>query len=402
VPSEAPAPGPEREEDAGALGTERAWEFVVQGQLHCDVLSAEPDFASKAFSYFPDEAVQRASSRGVAYVCRRGRRLDSSVPNQDDFLVARHALGDSMAMGGHLALYGVFDGHGPDGHRCAAFCRGMLPERLFQETALLLRPEETLREAFAATQRSLLQQPFDTERSGSTAVLALVLEVPNASSGSRAASPAASPGAERGASTLSEPGPGLGLESESETWLFVAHVGDSRVVLASHPHPRDAEADNAKTFLVTALTTDHRPENEKEAQRLQSQGGEVRPASKRSSALRVFLPGQEQPALALTRSFGVSGASACGVCAEPEVSAYRLTVGVDILLLLGSDGLFDFGGGPEAVSPLLRAGSSQAAEALQDLVATAQERWASSSINQTVDDATAVAVWLPSSLDAGR
>merc|ERR1711920_671625 len=44
-----------------------------------------------------------------------------------------------------------------------------------------------------------------------------------------------------------------------ETWLFVAHVGDSRAVMASQ---RGAEP---SSFTVTAITRDHRADDSEEA-----------------------------------------------------------------------------------------------------------------------------------------
>ncbi|CAE7306220.1 unnamed protein product [Symbiodinium natans] len=46
---------------------------------------------------------------------------------------------------GSVALYGVFDGHGPAGHRCAAIARGFLPERIFGDPELLVNPPEVRR-----------------------------------------------------------------------------------------------------------------------------------------------------------------------------------------------------------------------------------------------------------------
>eukprot|EP00971_Amphidinium_carterae_P336997 6473617-Amphidinium_carterae.2 len=81
---------------------------------------------------------------------------------EDDFLVARLAL-HTLSDEGYIALYGIFDGHGPNGfrtpqrargcvfsttcqrlrrHMCAAFARGSLPESIFGELAALgLRKE---------------------------------------------------------------------------------------------------------------------------------------------------------------------------------------------------------------------------------------------------------------------
>lgn len=364
----------EPEEDTGEP-EQRFWEFVVQGQHEVQTTG---DFASKRIYSYPDDAIDLAASRGIACVCSRGRRLDHTVPNQDDFVAARHTL----VHGGHIALYGVFDGHGPAGHLCAAYARGALPESLFGQRTLLLKPEETLREAFRQTQACLLEQPFDTQHSGTTATLALVLSLP-------------APAVDKNSPDAAESQPQHQQEQQQqqqsgggECWLFVAHVGDSRAILASH---RGGEP---SAFTVTALTRDHRPDDSDEADRIRSHGGEIRKLWENSGAVRVFSPGQDRPALALTRSLGASAAMCCGVSAVPEVSAYRLRPGVDMLLLLGTDGLFEFCSNTHAAGQLLKKGVSAAA--LEDLCCQSREQWANNSYNETVDDITAIAAVLPS------
>mmetsp|Transcript_89666 Transcript_89666/g.254199 ORF Transcript_89666/g.254199 Transcript_89666/m.254199 type:complete len:870 (+) Transcript_89666:86-2695(+) len=337
--------------------TQRSWEFVMQGQHDP---TQQQDFAPKIVSCYPDDAVEQALSRGVTCMCTRGRRLDNTVPNQDDFVAARHTL----VHGGHIALYGVFDGHGPAGHHCAAFARGALPESLFGQRTLLLKPEDTLREAFRQTQESLLQQPFDTEHSGTTAALALVLSLPSPPPNDEAVQ-----------------------SGGSEAWLFVAHVGDSRAILASN------RGGDTSAFTVTALTRDHRPEDPEEAERVRQVGGEIRKLRENSGATRVFAKNQDRPALALTRSLGASAALDAGVTAEPEVSAYRLRPGVDVLLILGTDGLFEFCNNSHAAGQILKEGVT--AEALQALCANSRQQWARSSYNETVDDITVIAAALP-------
>merc|ERR1711948_166088 len=104
--------------------------------------------------------------------------------------------------------------------------------------------------------------------------------------------------------------------------------------------------------------------------------------------------GQDRPALALTRSLGASAAANCGVIAEPEVAAYRLRPGVDVLLMLGTDGLFEFCGNTDAAARVLRDGVS--VTALEELCQSSRQQWAQSSYNETVDDITAIAVSLQS------
>lgn len=328
------------------LCSDRSWEFVVQGQY--DSTIDQEDFAPKLITCSPEDAVSNASKRGAAFLCTRGRRGGTEVPNQDDFLMARHSLGTNT----HVAMYGVFDGHGPAGHHCAAQVRGCLPEILFGSSCLLTQPEVALRGAFAEVQEHLRRQTFDTQTSGTTATVALVVELPSVAS--------------------------------VYTAVVVAHVGDSRAVLASR---------RADGLEVRRLSRDHRADDLEEATRVQAEGGEVRQLRPGSGAARVYAPGSERPAMALTRSLGAFAAKHCGVSGEPEVTTYKIRPGQDVLLLLGSDGLFEFCSGTDIANRVCSEGVSEAV--LQDICSCARRRWARNSANDTVDDITIIAVSLP-------
>ncbi|CAE8614728.1 unnamed protein product, partial [Polarella glacialis] len=149
----------------------------------------------------------------------------------------------------------------------------------------------------------------------------------------------------------------------------------------------------ASAFTVTSLTRDHRPDDEEEAERVRQHGGEIRKLRENSGAARVFSKGQDRPALALTRTLGASAASECGVSAEPDVSAYRLRPGVDVLLVLGTDGLFEFCSNTTAAGQILKEGVTDTC--LSSLCRASRRQWAQSSYNETVDDITAIAAVLP-------
>merc|ERR1712113_1306676 len=100
-----------------------------------------------------------------------------------------------------------------------------------------------------------------------------------------------------------EPVVGHDRARAGEVWLFVAHVGDSRAVLASQ------KGNDSSAFTVTALTHDHRPDDTDEAERIRHAGGEIRKLNANSDAARVFAPGRNKPGMALTRCFGASAAS---------------------------------------------------------------------------------------------
>eukprot|EP00439_Symbiodinium_sp_Y106_P076494 s348_g15.t1 len=90
--------------------SDHLWEFVVQGQVPGDETA---DTLRKTVTCFPGDAMSRLTACDVACVCARGHRVDPTVPNQDDLVLAMCSWGDQ----GSVALYGVFDGHGPAGHR---------------------------------------------------------------------------------------------------------------------------------------------------------------------------------------------------------------------------------------------------------------------------------------------
>merc|ERR1712004_455450 len=110
-------------------------------------------------------------------------------------------------------------------------------------------------------------------------------------------------------------------------WIWCANLGDSRAVLS-----RDGRA--------LALSLDHKPDRDDEAERIESAGGFV-------SFRRVL------GRLAVSRAFGDAeyktgkGGSEPLVIAKPEIRVEKVTAN-DEFLLLGCDGLFDVFGSQEA------------------------------------------------------
>lgn len=116
--------------------------------------------------------------------------LKPEAPNQDSFFVVK--------AGEDLSMYGVFDGHGPSGHDVSEFVKNELPKVLLIDPSLAKNPAEALSNAFEKTQR-LLEQATELGQlsahfSGTTATVV------------------------------------LHLLTRGE--IYVAHVGDSRAVLA--------------------------------------------------------------------------------------------------------------------------------------------------------------------------
>lgn len=105
-----------------------------------------------------------------------------------------------------------------------------------------------------------------------------------------------------------------------------------------------------------------------------------------------MVPVRNHPGLALTRALGDTATGEFGVVAEPEVTTHLVQPGRDRLLLLGTDGFFEFCPPQEVSTELLQQGVR--IDVLEALCAESQQRWARNSYNRTCDDASAIAVSL--------
>jgi len=120
-------------------------------------------------------------------------------------------------------------------------------------------------------------------------------------------------------------------------------------------------------------------------------GGHIRLAGgKRARVICDAVPGH--PGFALTRSLGLAIGQDCGIIAEPQVSSVQLPGDSEALLVLGTDGLFEFCGNRTVAGHLLKHGVND--RALEEVVHESMELWKANSSNGTVDDATAIAASL--------
>ena len=177
--------------------------------------------------------------------------------------------------------------------------------------------------------------------------------------------------------------------------LRMAHVGDSNVVLAVAQGSR---------LVAHTINNAHIPDVEAEALRIIEQGGEISnpkydSAGKLINPSRVYSPGKGTPGIAITRSLGDSVAHTIGVTCKPEVSLRELEEN-DILLILGSNGLWEQVSPQEAVnlaatSRMAVLDSGFCAKAAAEAITTeAKQRWESLSTGGLNGDVTCIVVKL--------
>lgn len=298
-------------------------------------------------------------------------------PNQDSVILCQ---GFGMEDG---VFCGVFDGHGRNGHLISKLVRDYLPFMvLSHRNALFLadadaednafsdaspssstdssgnsspQPSQMLDEwreactnAFKAMDNELKVQPnMDCSFSGTTAVCAI----------------------------------------KQGKDIIIANLGDSRAVLAT--------MSNAGYLKAVQLTTDQKPCLPEEAARIKSCEGRVFALKEEPSVMRVWLPGENCPGLAMARALGDSRLKHHGVISTPQVTAHRIT-GADLFIILASDGVWDVLSNEEVVSIVCTTPRKQ--HASKAVVEAAVQRWKTKYPSSRVDDCTAVCLFLQDQL----
>eukprot|EP00457_Paulinella_chromatophora_P003760 gb/GEZN01003768.1/.p1 GENE.gb/GEZN01003768.1/~~gb/GEZN01003768.1/.p1 ORF type:complete len:611 (+),score=70.21 gb/GEZN01003768.1/:119-1951(+) len=256
-----------------------------------------------------------------------------------------------------LALFCVFDGHGPNGEYVSQFLKDHVSEGLHISYKREARQaEEQNQDAIGRIGRAAMRcfpmlnrrckTEVETIYSGSTAVCVF-------------------------------------LEPDV---IWSLNVGDSRAVLG-----RRVKEDGKERFECIVLTQDHKPSRPDEVARIDSMGGRCGPKVPGTDAPpRVWLAGQELPGLSVTRAFGDSCVEHVGVHSEPEVAKFPRTP-TDAFIVVASDGLFEF---IEDQTIVDIAGENETPEkAVEALTKEANLAWEEE--DEARDDITIIVIFLP-------
>lgn len=271
----------------------------------------------------------------VAAMSCAGQKSGHKKANQDAYCFMRSACSRCL-------LFGVFDGHGPNGHDVAGYCKKRLPEELMKLPSLVPDPSSAFGTAFHAVNDCLLES--DSSVSGTTAVMAQL----------------------------------------HERRLTVAWVGDSRCVLAS----------TVSDGMVRAqqLTHDHKPDCAEERGRIEENNGRVDRSKnlggEEVGPFRVWLGIAPILGLAMSRSLGDTLAHSVGVISTPDIVTRDL-VPEDRFMILATDGVWEWLTCDEAVE--IVAGCSNLEVGCKKLVQAARQKWRAAG-DGYIDDITAIVV----------
>jgi len=286
-------------------------------------------------TYTWDSPSKLKGATELAVLCQKGQKSAADpTPNQDNYFI-QHV--------GPVSMYGVCDGHGPFGHLVSFRLVQTLPYYLTNSTHFGKDWEAALKEAFGEAQRDLVEfcgaHNINIEASGAAGSV-LVME---------------------------------------EQTIHIAFIGDARIMLGSW---------NRRDSRLIFVTSDHKPENPGEKERLQAAGSEVREID--GGSHRIYLPGSNFPGLTMSRAFGDTACN--GVLREPEYHKYLMQPSDEWFAIVASDGIWEFIEGEECLNMTAKKLRLKGArETLQFLVAASRKRW-QYCCGEYCDDITAILV----------
>ena len=171
-------------------------------------------------------------------------------------------------------IFGVLDGHGPEGHLVSHFISKYIQEEFYNNSEIVkikdikqiysklcFKNFELIKKIFLNADNALRNEDIDSKKSGTTCTLVIQIG----------------------------------------EYIICANVGDSRAILVC-----DKENDiNLNHLEVFPLSFDNKPENPDERERIIRMGGEVRKIMNRHKKgvgpYRVWVKNKDYPGLAMSR-----------------------------------------------------------------------------------------------------
>ncbi|KAI4344984.1 hypothetical protein L6164_012154 [Bauhinia variegata] len=169
--------------------------------------------------------------------------------------------------------------------------------------------------------------------------------------------------------------------------IVIGNVGDSRAILGTRDHNG--------SLTAVQLTIDLKPNLPKEAERINLCKGRVFALQNEPDVARVWLPHANSPGLAMARAFGDFCLKDFGLISVPDISYHRITE-KDEFIVLATDGIWDVLSNQEVVDIVAASPRSSAA---RTLVEVAVRTWRTKYPTAKVDDCAVVCLFLHSDSD---
>ena len=347
-------------------------EVSFRGRMESEVDDGEYDYDNNEnniddVTYQNDGSMVklRGFSKFVSMYTQQGKK----GVNQDSMTVWEDYTGEQGTI-----FCGVFDGHGPLGHKVSQFIRDNLPTKLSAAIRMAQEKANKYCDANDADTDNLDDNDNSSRNNISLASwegcflksfddmddhLARQVNTDSYCSGCTAV-------------TLIKQG----------DQLIVGNLGDSRAVLCT----RDRDQ-----LIPVQLTVDLKPNIPSETSRIINCKGRVFAAEEEPDVYRIWMPDDDYPGLAMSRAFGDFCLKDYGLIAAPDVF-YRKITKQDEFVVLATDGVWDVLTNQEVINIVASAPRKSIAAKL--LVKRAVRAWRYKYPGSKIDDCAVICLFL--------
>lgn len=340
-------------------------DVAVQGKVESEMddVSYDLNYENDVSYGYGGEIIRlRGFSRIVSMYTQQGKK----GVNQDAMAVWEDYTGEKG-----MIFCGVFDGHGPLGHKVSQYIRDNLPSKLSAAIKLAQQKasnyhnandadtgtfDETNKNLSLASWEGCFLKSFNEMDEN----LAKDINTDSYCSGSTAVT----------------------VIKQCDQ-LIIGNLGDSRAVLCTRGD-RDQ-------LIAVQLTVDLKPDLPSEASRIVNCEGRVFAAEEEPDVRRIWMPDDDCPGLAMSRSFGDFCLKDYGLISIPDVF-YRKLNKQDQFVVLATDGVWDVLTNNEVINIVASAPSRSISAKL--LVKRAVRAWRHRYPGSKVDDCAVICLFL--------
>ena len=214
-------------------------------------------------------------------------------------------------------LFGVFDGHGPEGHFVSEYISNYLPSQIINHPEIKnLSDPEAIYQKFKENNCKIIFQAFlDSDK---------VLENVDFSA--------------------IESGTTCCLIIHIGKHIMCANTGDSRAVV-TYDESKEGNDNQLNYLKVTPLSIDYKPELPEETERVIKSGGVIESMTDEYGEfigpLRVWAKDEDYPGLAMSRSIGDLRGKSVGIIPDPGIYEYDLNKTTKYIIIC-SDGVWEY------------------------------------------------------------
>lgn len=349
-----------------------------------------------------------------AYLSQRGYYPDDAhKPNQDSYSISHNFAGKQTD-----AFFGIYDGHGRDGDKCAHFVRDHLPalvakgmtmaQNLETSSASKEYTQDILSKAHTECNRKMhVSQDLDDSLSGTTSISVYLhgrrnrITISNVGDSRAVIGRAAAANADGKDGATANPPPGA---PSSTLKAFALSRDQTPYRLDERIRIRKTGARILSLDQIEGLEPIDGDEAERD-ERMYRNGedgaatGEIvlgEEIDEGGDPPRVWSPNGDYPGTAFTRSIGDAFAEELGVVASPEMLTRELTP-EDKIIVLASDGVFEFLTNQSVID--ICAKFTDPLEACRAVVAESYELWLQYELR--TDDITIICMFVDGVDSAG-